>query len=134
MCTLEAAPPEALNAKASVISDLGFPPPSSGAVKSPGPSTFSWVHVILADSSLARVYQDNCGEGWEAGQQAGRDPPQRCWGTWGLAAVSTASSCLQMFFKAFGLRPLTQPPVVAGPDSQRPEREITTSLAGVWGL
>lgn len=125
MCVLDAAPPEALRAKASVIADLGFPPPSSGAVKHPGP-----LCVFLGQR---HPYRFPLGPGvprqlWGGvGSRAagGQGPTPGELGTWSPAAVSTVSSCLQMFFKASGPRPLTQPPAVAGPDSQPPEREIT---------
>lgn len=98
------------------------------------PSAFFWVSVILTDSPLAQECQGNFGEGWETGQWAGRDPPQGCWGIWGLAAFSTASSCLQMFFKACGLRPSHSRPrlLVLTPSHQNVRSP--TALAGVWGL
>lgn len=93
---LSPTPPEAQRAKASVISDSGFPPPSSGNCQLStvwGPPQHSSESTSLP---LALEQQANFGEGWEAGWQG---PSPGCQAS-GLAAVSTVRSCLQMFFKA----------------------------------
>lgn len=73
---MHAAPPEVLRAKASVTADWGLSPPSSGAVKQPGPLCIFPGQRHSYSFPLGPGVPGQLGEGWEAGQQASSDPPE----------------------------------------------------------
>lgn len=124
-------PPPTPETETSVTSDLGFPPPSSGATKPPRPLSVVQGQRHSCRPSLGPGASSQLwgGVGSRVAGQAGThrellgDRP---------AVVSTESSCLQMFIKACGPRPLALP---CGFWScfQPPESEVSDSTGRSLG-